>query len=154
MIIGGVVLRYLSPVGDENYPGNLHIIVTYTFSDDNELLIDYAAETDKISVLNPTNHTYFNLAGDNFNDILVTTLKINSSCFAETDKQYIPTGRILPLENEVNSFMDFRKIGDRIADIECGYNESYILNNPGNITITAAIARDAASGRTLTVFTT
>jgi aldose 1-epimerase len=150
----GVVFRYLSPDGEENYPGNLRVTVTYTFTKNDELIIHYQAETDKSTVVNLTNHSYFNLKGENNGDALDTILKINSFEFTETDVQYIPTGRILPLKNTCYDFTEFRKLGECISEIAYGYNVNYVLKNPSDFTIPAAIALDATSGRTLEVFTT
>jgi len=150
----GVVLRYLSPDGEENYPGNLRVTVTYTFTNKNELIIHYQAETDKPTVVNLTNHSYFNLKGENQGNALDTLLKINSIEFAETDAQYISTGRILPVRNTVFDFTEFQKIRQNISEIAFGYNVNFVLKNFGDITIPAAIALDEATGRTLEVFTT
>jgi len=150
----GVILRYLSPDGEENYPGNLQVKVTYTFTNNNELVIHYQAETDKPTVINLTNHTYFNLKGEDNGNALDTFLKINSFEYTETNIQYIPTGRILPLKNTFFDFTEFRKIGQYIAEIANGYNVNYVLKNQTDLAIQAAIAVDEETGLTLEVFTT
>ena len=150
----GVVLSYLSYDREENYPGNLQVKVTYTFTNYNELTIQYYAETDKPTVINLTNHTYFNLKGEHNGDVLETSLKINSSEYTETDSQYIPTGRILSVIHTFFDFTEFKNIGQNIDEIAFGYNVNYVLRNFGDIKIPAAIAVDAVSGRVLEVFTT
>lgn len=150
----GVVLSYLSPDGEENYPGNLQVKVTYTFTNNNELIIYYQAETDKPTVVNLTNHTYFNLQGESSGDILKTNLKINSRNYTETDKDFIPTGKIWPVLNTAYDFSAFKQIGKHISACKKGYNINFVLEKSGDITIPAAIAVDEESGRKLEVFTT
>ena len=150
----GVILRYLSPDGEENYPGNLQVKVTYTFTNNNELVIHYQAETDKPTVINLTNHTYFNLKGEDNGNALDTFLKINSFEYTETDIQYIPTGRILPIKNTFFDFTEFQKIGQFISEEAYGYNINYVLKNSTDLTIPSAIAIDIETGLTLEVFTT
>ena len=150
----GVVLSYLSPDGEENYPGNLLVKVTYTFTNNNELIIHYQAETDKPTVINLTNHSYFNLKGEENNKALDTLLKINSDEYTKTDAHYIPNGEILPVKNTFFDFTEFRKIGQCISEIAYGYNVNYVLNNLCDLANPTAIAVDDESGRTLEVFTT
>jgi aldose 1-epimerase len=150
----GIVLRYLSPDGEENYPGNLQVTVTYTFTNNNELIIHYEAETDKPTVINLTNHSYFNLKGESSGDVLTTNLKINSLKYTETDKDYIPTGKIWPVLNTVYDFSAFKKIGKHISACSFGYNVNFVLEKTDDLSFPAAIAIDEESGRTLEVFTT
>ncbi|MEI7502163.1 MAG: aldose epimerase family protein [Paludibacter sp.] len=150
----GVILTYLSPDGEENYPGNLLVKVTYSFTNNNALIIHYQAETDKSTVINLTNHTYFNLKGEDKDNALDSLLKINSNEYTETDNQYIPTGRILSVKNTFFDFTEFQKIGQYISEIAYGYNVNYVLKNPKDLAIPSAIAIDLESGRTLEVFTT
>jgi aldose 1-epimerase len=150
----GVVLSYLSPDGEENYPGNLQVTVTYTFTNFNELIIYYQAETDKPTVINLTNHSYFNLKGESSGDILTTNLKINSLKYTETDKDYIPTGKIWPVLNTVYDFSAFKQIGKHISACSFGYNINFVLEKSDDLSFPAAIAVDEESGRTLEVFTT
>ena len=150
----GLILKYLSPDGEENYPGNLQVTVTYTFTNFNELIIHYQAETDNPTVINLTNHTYFNLRGESSGDILTTNLKINSLKYTETDKDYIPTGKIWPVLNTVYDFSAFKQIGKHISACSFGYNINFVLEKSDDLSFPAAIAVDEESGRTLEVFTT
>ena len=150
----GVVLKYFSPDGEENYPGNLQVKVTYTFTNNNELIIHYQAETDKPTVINLTNHSYFNLKGEENGNVLDTFLKINSFEYTETDKDFIPTGKIWPVLNTAYDFSAFKQIGKHISVCKKGYNINFVLEKSGDITIPAAIAVDEESGRKLEVFTT
>ncbi len=152
-----VELGYLSRDGEEGYPGNLDVTVRYTLDDKNELRIDYTATTDKPTVLNLTNHTYFNLAGSG--DILKHELTIHADRFTPVDKGLIPTGE---LRSVAGTPFDFRKpvaIGARIdADDEQirlggGYDHNFVLNRSGAGLSSAAVAYDPQTGRVLEVLT-
>ncbi len=153
-------LTYTSPDMEEGYPGALSTRVTYTWTDDNELKIDYTATTDKTTVLNLTNHSYFNLAGAGQGNILDHVLTLNCDRFTPGDETMIPTGEIRPV---VGTPMDFRTphvIGERIgADYDAiklgkGYDHNFIINGAPGTLRQAARAQDPKSGRTLTVHTT
>ncbi|MBS1791571.1 MAG: galactose mutarotase [Acidobacteria bacterium] len=154
-----VSFKYLSKDGEENYPGNLTATVTYTLTDNNELKIDYQATTDKDTVVNLTNHSYFNLAGAGNGDVLKQQLKINAKQFTPVDKTMIPTGK---LENLAGTPLDFSKltaIGDRIDStyeqlvLGKGYDHNYVLATGGSLTQQAVEAYDPGSGRVMEVFT-
>jgi aldose 1-epimerase len=108
-------LRYLSPDGEEGYPGNLEVTVTYWLLNSNALRIDYRAKTDRTTVINLTNHTYFNLSGRATpSSILDHWLRINADKFAETDSALIPTGRLTDVTGTPFDFRKFRRIGEQI----------------------------------------
>ena len=109
-------LTYLSKDGEEGYPGNLTSTVTYTLTDNNELKIDYAATTDKATVVNLTNHSYFNLAGQGEGDVLGHMVTINADKFTPVDKGLIPTGELKDVAGTPLDFRTPHAIGERIED--------------------------------------
>ena len=153
-------LMYVSPDGEEGYPGTLTCGVTYTLTDDNALKIEYDAVTDKATVLNLTNHSYFNLAGHNAGDILSHEATINADGFTPADKTSIPTGQIRPVEGTPMDFRTPTEIGARInSDDEQikfgnGYDHNWVLNNKDGQLALAATFYDKTSGRLMEVLTT
>ena len=156
IIPDGVQLKYLSKDGEEGYPGNLTVTVKYTVKG-NELKIDYAATTDKDTVLNLTNHSYFNLSGQGNGTILGDELKLNASRFTPVDSGLIPTGQLKPVAGTPFDFTKAHTVGERIqADDEQlklghGYDHNFVLDGKGMRE--AAEVYDPASGRVLTVTT-
>lgn len=151
-------LEYFSRDGEENYPGNLTVNVNYVLTDNNELRIEYRATTDKNTIVNLTNHSYFNLAGDG--NILTHELMLNADSFTPVSKDLIPTGEIKPVSGSPMDFRVSEAIGLRInSDYEQlgftgGYDHNFVLNDYDGAMRLVARLRDPISGRSLEVHTT
>jgi aldose 1-epimerase len=152
-------LQYVSPDGEEGYPGTVTLKVTYTLTDKNELRIDYEGTTDKPTILNPTQHSYFNLSGVFTNTILDHLLMIEADGITPVDKGLIPTGQIM---NVANTPMDFRTpmaIGAHINDANeqlefgRGYDHNWVLRGEAGKVRKVAELYDATSGRLMSVYT-
>ena len=151
-------LNYVSVDGEENYPGTLSVEVDYYVTNQNELRIEYGASTDRDTIVNLTNHSYFNLAGQG--NILDHELMINADSFTPISKDLIPTGEIESVEGTPMDFRNGKKIGKDIsADYEQlrftgGYDHNFVLKLYGRSIKFVARAREPESGRNLEVFTT
>jgi aldose 1-epimerase len=151
-------LEYLSKDGEEGYPGNLSVTVAYTLTDANELKIDYSATTDKDTVVNLTNHSYFNLAGAG--DILGHEVVIDADRFTPVDKGLIPTGELRSVAGTPFDFRTPKTIGERIEQKDeqllfgHGYDHNWVLNRSGSGLEIAARVADPKSGRVMEVLTT
>ncbi|WP_229076336.1 aldose epimerase family protein [Actinoplanes sp. DH11] len=153
-----LVLQHVSADGDQGFPGELSVTVTYTLTDDNGLRIDYEAVTDAPTVVNLTNHSYFNLAGAGSGDVYGHLLRLDADGFTEVGDGLIPTGRIVPVDGTAMDFREPVAIGARIRDDEeqlllgGGYDHNWVLRGSGLREV--AYVAEPVTGRTLTVLTT
>ena len=152
-------LERCSPNMEQGFPGNLEQKIRYTLTDKNEFIIDYEMLSDMTTVINPTNHSYFNLDGHNSGSVLQHTLTLEADYFTPGDAQSIPTGEILPVENTPMDFREGRKIGERIEEeyeplrFGNGYDHNWVLNTKGDISQVAARLTSPETGITLEVYT-
>ena len=155
----GALLRHSSPHGEQGFPGGLDLSITYTLTAANALRIDYRARTDRPTVLNLTNHSYFNLAGAGSGSVRNHVLRINSRSILETDERGIPTGRTVSFDGTPFDFRTPVPIGSHIErrhpqlDGRRGFNHSWLLDNSGKLALAASIT-EPVGGRKLEVLTT
>jgi aldose 1-epimerase len=156
-----VTMEIVSPDGDNNFPGEVKAKVTYTLTDQNALEIEYSATTDKPTVINMTNHSYFNLSGDPTQTILNDSLYLNSTSTTPIDETFMTTGEIADIiPGSAFDFTKFKTIGqdieaeDQQVKYGLGFDHNWVLNTKGNIDVPAAVLFSPASGIKLSVFTT
>jgi aldose 1-epimerase len=155
-----VAFRHTTPDGHEGYPGTLAAQVVYTLTNDNELIVEYSATTDKPTIVNMTQHSYFNLAGDGSGDVCRHRITINADRYTPVDGNQIPTGELAPVEGTPFDLRQETTIGDRIdADhpqikASLGFDHNFVLNRRGPGLELAARLVDPGTGRTMEVRTT
>ena len=155
----GIELEYMSVDGAEGYPGNLECKVIYTLTDDNELKIDYLATTDQPTVINLTNHSYFNLKDGGQSKIFDHELTLKSDRITPTDDESIPTGEYMDVEGTPFDFRKAKRIGDSIDSdhqqikFGMGYDHNYVLNNDKELALIASVM-EPTTGRLMEVYTT
>jgi aldose 1-epimerase len=148
----GVKLSYFSPDMEENYPGNLKVTCVYTLNNNNELGIEYFAETDKTTVVNLTNHTYFNLTSGKEN-ILNHELELTATKITEMIDQ-IPTGKIIPVDDTPFDFTTSKRLNHCISEVPMGYDDNFVLDNEtGDLKYIGSL-KESKSGRKVEVLTT
>ncbi|MGM9802604.1 MAG: aldose epimerase family protein, partial [Muribaculaceae bacterium] len=156
-----VVFSRLSPDGEENYPGNLQAKVQYTWTEDNQLILDFHATTDKTTVINLTNHAYFNLGGENSGSVLNHILWLNCDHFLPTDETLIPTGEIAPVAGTPMDFTTAKPLGRDMNEeykpliIGKGYDHCFVVSDwhAGELKHVATLSHPQ-NGREMQVFTT
>lgn len=150
----GVKLGYVSPDGEEGYPGTLTSTVVYTLTNDNEVKIEYTATTDKATPINLTNHSYWSLAGAGSGTILEHELKVFSDKYLPVDEGLIPTGELASVKDTPMDFNTPVTIGARIDQVGGGYDHCYVLSSAEEGLKPVAEVREPKSGRVMKVFTT
>jgi aldose 1-epimerase len=155
-----VAFTHTTPDGHEGYPGTLAARVAYTLTDDDELIVDYSATTDKPTIVNMTQHSYFNLAGDGSGDVLGHRVTLNADRYTPVDGNQIPTGELAPVEGTPFDFRRETSIGERIDSdhpqlkASLGYDHNFVLTRRGDGLELAARLVEPKTGRAMEVRTT
>ncbi len=145
-------LTYTSPDGEEGFPGNLSCEITYSLNENNELRLDYLASTDSPTILNLTNHTYFNLSGEK--TIHDHEMFIDADRFVEVDEQYIPTGRLQTVDGSVMDFRTSKTIGKDLPEIKGGFDHTWVFGNRENELVLASAVYHPGTKRRMETWTT
>lgn len=151
-------LSLRSPDGEDGFPGNIEANVIYTLTDSNSLSVVYEATTDKPTILNLTNHSYFNLSGDPSNDILHDQICIRASHITPIDSTFMTTGDFMPVENSLFDFRTPRTIEEGIASADQqivngkGYDHNFVIDNPGDLSAPVVTVSSPASGIVMEIF--
>ncbi len=148
---GEIRFHRRSPDGEENYPGNLEVTVSFILTEDNTLSFEYSATTDKYTPVNLTNHTYWNLAGPG-NDIYDHLLTLNADRYLEVDERLLPTGRLIAVDGTPFDFRQEKRVGKDFAE-PGGYDHCFVLINGNGEMESAATVKDPSSGRCMSIDT-
>ena len=155
-----IAFTTISPDGEDGFPGNLAVKVTYTLTNDNAIRIDYHATTERPTVINLTNHCYFCLSGDPSRDVMDEILYLNAEAYTPVDGNVAVTGEVANVENTPFDFRTPTRVGDRINDTTHqqivngrGYDHNWLLNTHGDIHAVAATLYDPTSGIQMTIYT-
>ncbi|MFT5465174.1 MAG: aldose 1-epimerase [Verrucomicrobiales bacterium] len=150
----GVLFSLTSEDGHEGYPGRLTVNLTFTLTDDNELVLSYSATTDKPTHVNLTNHAYWNLGGADSGDVLDQQLLVSAEQRLAVDEHQVPTGELVDVANTAFDFREVHTMGERIADADRGYDHCYVIEGESGKLRLAARVTDPKSGRIMEVRTT
>ena len=156
-----VRMQYASPDGEEGFPGTLKTTITYTLNNKNELIIEYSASTDKETIINLSNHSYFNLKGEGDSSILDHYMMINSDSITPVDSILIPTGKLMAVANTPFDFRNSKAVGTSIQNDNTqlrfgqGYDHNWVLSKQKNEQLSLAVSvAEKKSGRTMSIYTT